>query len=47
LIAAAGIDTCVAGSAIFGAPDEDGYYRRVVGALRREPDSPQAYRRAA
>jgi ribulose-phosphate 3-epimerase len=46
-IAAAGIDTFVAGSAIFGAPDEDGYYRRVVGALRRELDSTQAHRRAA
>jgi ribulose-phosphate 3-epimerase len=45
--AAAGIDTFVAGSAIFGAPDPDGYYRGVVGAMRRELDALPAHRRAA
>lgn len=35
-IAEAGADTFVAGSAIFGAPDADGGYRGVMGALRRE-----------
>jgi ribulose-phosphate 3-epimerase len=34
-IVAAGADTCVAGSAVFGAPDADGGYRRVMGELRR------------
>ena len=33
-IVAAGADTCVAGSAVFGAPDADGGYRGVVQALR-------------
>ncbi|WP_293606265.1 ribulose-phosphate 3-epimerase [Polaromonas sp. UBA4122] len=33
-IAAAGADTCVAGSAVFGAPDADGGYRSVMQALR-------------
>ena len=33
-IAAAGADTCVAGSAVFGAPDADGGYRGVMQALR-------------
>lgn len=33
-IAAAGIDTFVAGSAIFGAPDADGQYRGVIGKMR-------------
>jgi len=28
-------DTCVAGSAVFGAPDADGGYRGVMAALRR------------
>jgi ribulose-phosphate 3-epimerase len=37
-VAEAGVDTFVAGSAIFGAPDADGYYRGVVGAMRRELD---------
>jgi ribulose-phosphate 3-epimerase len=46
-IAESGIDTFVAGSAIFGAPDADGYYRGVVGAMRRELDNSQARRRAA
>jgi ribulose-phosphate 3-epimerase len=45
--AAAGIDTFVAGSAVFGAPDPDGYYRGVVSAMRRELDSLPAHRRAA
>ena len=35
-IAEAGADTFVAGSAIFGAPDADGGYHGVLGALRRE-----------
>ncbi len=30
----AGADTCVAGSAVFGAPDADGGYRTVMSALR-------------
>ncbi len=34
-IAEAGIDTFVAGSAIFGAPDADGGYVTIVAALRR------------
>jgi ribulose-phosphate 3-epimerase len=33
-IVAAGADTCVAGSAVFGAPDADGGYRSVMQALR-------------
>lgn len=33
-IVAAGADTCVAGSAVFGAPDADGGYRGVLQALR-------------
>jgi ribulose-phosphate 3-epimerase len=33
-IVAAGADTCVAGSAVFGAPDPDGGYRRVMKTLR-------------
>jgi ribulose-phosphate 3-epimerase len=35
-IAAAGVDTFVVGSALFGAPDPDGGYRTIVTALRRE-----------
>lgn len=35
-VAEAGADTFVAGSAIFSAPDEDGGYRGVISALRRE-----------
>jgi ribulose-phosphate 3-epimerase len=46
-IAAAGIDTFVAGSAIFGAPDTDGFYRAVIGAFRRELDAAPEHRRAA
>ena len=34
-IVAAGADTCVAGSAVFGAPDADGGYHTVMNALRR------------
>ncbi len=34
-IAAAGADTFVAGSAIFGAPDPDGGYRTVMTRLRQ------------
>jgi len=34
-IVRAGADTCVAGSAVFGAPDADGGYRSVMQALRR------------
>ena len=34
-IVAAGADTCVAGSAVFGAPDADGLYRSVIETLRR------------
>ena len=45
--AAAGIDTFVAGSAIFGSPDADGSYRGVVGALRRELDAVSSQRKAA
>ncbi len=35
-IAEAGIDTFVAGSAIFGARDEDGGYQDIIATLRRE-----------
>jgi ribulose-phosphate 3-epimerase len=34
-IVAAGADTCVAGSAVFGAPHADGGYKNVMQALRR------------
>ena len=34
-IVAAGADTCVAGSAVFGAPDADGGYKNVMQALRQ------------
>ncbi|WP_066156600.1 ribulose-phosphate 3-epimerase [Hydrogenophaga pseudoflava] len=34
-IVAAGADTLVAGSAVFGAPDNDGGYRNVMNELRR------------
>jgi ribulose-phosphate 3-epimerase len=34
-IVAAGADTCVAGSAVFGAPDAGGGYKGVMQALRR------------
>jgi pentose-5-phosphate-3-epimerase len=35
-IVRAGADTCVAGSAVFGAPDADGGYHRVMRELRRQ-----------
>lgn len=35
-IAEAGVDTFVAGSAIFGAPDAGGGYRTVIEAMRRQ-----------
>ena len=35
-IVRAGADTCVAGSAVFGAPDADGGYSHVMKALRTE-----------
>jgi ribulose-phosphate 3-epimerase len=34
-IAAAGADTFVAGSAVFGAPDADGGYRHIMQQLRQ------------
>ena len=34
-IEAAGADVCVAGSAVFGAPDSDGGYRGVMQALKQ------------
>ena len=34
-IVAAGADVCVAGSAVFGAPDADGGYRGVMQALKQ------------
>ncbi len=34
-IVRAGADTCVAGSAVFGAPDADGGYRGVMQSLRQ------------
>ena len=34
-IVRAGADTCVAGSAVFGAPDSDGGYTGVISELRR------------
>lgn len=37
-IAAAGADTFVAGSAVFGAPDADGGYRKVMQQLRQAAD---------
>jgi ribulose-phosphate 3-epimerase len=46
-VAEAGVDTFVAGSAIFGSPDADGFYRGVVGALRRELDDFQHSSRSA
>ena len=46
-IAEAGADTFVAGSAIFGAPDADGGYHGVMGALRRELSDVGQQERAA
>ena len=45
-IAEAGIDTFVAGSAIFGSPDKDGFYRGVIEAMRRELQASVEQRRA-
>ncbi len=45
-VAEAGIDTFVAGSAVFGAPDPDGYYRGIIGRMRAALESVGA-RRAA
>ena len=39
-IYAAGADVCVAGSAVFGAPDADGGYRRIIQALRAAASAP-------
>jgi ribulose-phosphate 3-epimerase len=38
-IVAAGADTLVAGSAVFGAPDSDGGYRSVIQQLRTNGDA--------
>ena len=38
-VAAAGADTFVAGSAVFGAPDAEGGYRGVMGRLRAALDA--------
>ncbi len=46
-IALAGVDTFVAGSAIFGAPDPDGSYRQVIGDMRRALDGAHFNRQAA
>jgi ribulose-phosphate 3-epimerase len=35
-IVRAGADTCVAGSAVFGAPDAGGGYTRIMAELRRQ-----------
>jgi len=35
-IVRAGADTCVAGSAVFGAPDANGGYRMVMAEMRRQ-----------
>ncbi len=39
-IVRAGADTCVAGSAVFGARDADGGYHRVLRELRRQAATP-------
>ena len=46
-IAESGVDTFVAGSAIFGCPDEDGFYRGVISAMRRELQASAEQRHAA
>ncbi len=38
-IVAAGADVCVAGSAVFGAPDADGGYHDIMQALRAQVNS--------
>jgi ribulose-phosphate 3-epimerase len=45
-VADAGADTFVAGSAIFGARDQDGGYRGVINAMRRELDAAPERERA-
>ena len=46
-VAQAGVDTFVAGSAIFSAPDNDGYYRKVIADMRQALDGAHLNRRAA
>ena len=46
-VAQAGVDTFVAGSAIFGAPDADGYYRKIIGDMRHALEGAHLDRRAA
>jgi ribulose-phosphate 3-epimerase len=41
-IVRAGADTCVAGSAVFGAPDADGGYKNVMKELRRQAQAATA-----
>ena len=41
-IVRAGADTCVAGSAVFGAPDADGGYRNVMRELRKQAQAAAA-----
>jgi ribulose-phosphate 3-epimerase len=41
-IVVAGADTCVAGSAVFGAPDADGGYKNVMTRLREQAQSAMA-----
>jgi ribulose-phosphate 3-epimerase len=41
-IVRAGADTCVAGSAVFGAPDANGGYRSVMKELRRQAQAAPA-----
>jgi ribulose-phosphate 3-epimerase len=41
-IVRAGADTCVAGSAVFGAPDADGGYKNVMRELRRQAQAAPA-----
>lgn len=42
-IVGAGADTCVAGSAVFSAPDADGGYHGVMAALRRAAHPSQSF----
>ncbi len=46
-VAEAGIDTFVAGSAIFGAPDRDGHYRTIINEFRRALEGASQQRQAA
>ncbi len=41
-VTAAGADTIVAGSAVFGAPDADGGYRQIMQALRQAAAAPSS-----